>query len=416
MHIPFSTHTLANGLRVIHHPQPGSGKVVVNTLYRVGAKHEDPRRTGFAHLFEHLMFEGSRNVPHFDIHVERAGGESNAFTTNDITNYYLSMPANQLETALWLESDRMLELDFRQDKLDVQKSVVCEEFKQRYFNQPYGDAYLRLRPAMYTTHPYRWMTIGERLSHIEDATLEDVKDFFFRFYAPDNATLVVAGDVDRDEALALVEKWYGGIPARAATKPPLPAEPRQTEARRITASGPNLPHTQVYKAYHVPARAADDYLPTDLWAEALAGGKGSKLYQRLVVKDRVAAAIGAFSWSLHDTGKLSINAQLAEGVAPETYEAAFAAAMADMAPNGPLALTEEELARMKTKHIAVETIDRATLLNRAQNLAQYDCIASPEWAATELDRFQAIAPPKAEAFRTEYLRETNSTTLWYMPE
>jgi predicted Zn-dependent peptidase len=415
MHIPFSTHTLPNGLRVIHHPHPGSGKVVVNTLYRVGAKHEDPTRTGFAHLFEHLMFEGSRNVEHFDVHVERAGGESNAFTTNDITNYYLSMPANQLETALWLESDRMLELDFRQDKLDVQKAVVCEEFKQRYLNQPYGDAYLRLRPAMFTTHPYRWMTIGERLEHIEEATLDEVKDFFFRFYAPDNATLVIAGDVGRDEALALVEKWYADIPARAAAKPAAPAEPRQTAARYVEASAPGLPHVQVYKAYHIPARAAADYLPADLWTEALAGGKGSKLYQRLVVKDRVAAAVGAFSWGLHDTGKLSINAQLAQGVSPEDYEAALAAALADIAPGGALALTDEEIARLKTKHIALETVDRATLLNRAQNLAQYDCIASPEWVSTELERFQALSPATLEAFRTEYLRPSNCTTLCYRP-
>jgi zinc protease len=413
MHLHFDRYTLPNGLRVIHHHAPDAGKVVVNVLYRVGAKHEDERRTGFAHLFEHLMFEGSTNVQHYDQHVERAGGESNAYTTNDITNYYISLPANQLETALWLESDRMLELDFREDKLAVQRNVVCEEFKQRYLNQPYGDAYLHLRPLMFTAHPYRWMTIGQRLEHIEHATLDDVRDFFFRFYAPDNATLVIAGGVSLHDARPLVEKWFGNIPNRNVQKPVPVIEPLQTEARTATLTAKNIPHTQVYKAWHIPARNAPNYLPVELWSEVLTGGKSSRLYQKLVVEQQVASSIGAFSWSLHDTGQFSLNAQLASGRTVADYEQALNEALTEIATTAPV--TESELTRLKTKYESADFFEKVSLMNRAQALAMYDCIAEPEWINTEPERLRGVSLADMEAFRAMYLRSENCSTLKYLP-
>lgn len=406
----FETFTLANGLRCIVHPDPTVSKVAVNILYRVGAKHEQPHRTGFAHLFEHLMFEGSKHIPRYDEPVERAGGTNNAFTTNDLTNYYLVLPAHALETAFWLESDRMLELAFSEERLAVQKSVVIEEFKQRYLNQPYGDAYLHLRPLMFTTHPYRWMTIGEKIEHIETATLAEVQAFFYQYYAPDNATLVVAGGVAADDVKRLAEKWFGPIPARTVQKPPLPAEPPQTAARRTEVSGP-VPHTMVYKAWHIPARAAADYLPAELWAEILTGGRAGRLYTRLVKETEVASSVGAFSWQLHDTGQFSLNARLAPGRTVDEYERILAEALAELTETTP-----DELQRQQTKLAAEESLERTAVSGRALSLALYDSFADPSWVNTEPGRLQALTLADLHAFRERYFVPTNCSTLVYGPE
>lgn len=409
-HLSFDTYYLDNGLKVIIHRMPGIGKVVADIVYRVGAKHENPERTGFAHLFEHLMFEGSKHIPHYDVHVEKAGGNNNAFTTNDITNYYLQLPANQLETALWLESDRMLELDFNQKSLDVQKSVVIEEFKQRYLNQPYGRAYLELRPLMFEQHPYRWMTIGKEVEHIEQATLEEVKDFFFHFYAPNNATLILAGDIRSEDAMPLVEKWFGSIPRRELGKRPLPEEPPQNQIKHKDLYATDIPLTQVYKAWHIPARAADDYPPAEIWSELMTGGKNAWFYQKLVVEKKVAAGIGAFSWGLHDTGKFSLNAQLVKGVSPQEYEEALQEAFHELEQVGTA-----ELERQKNKLSAVETLEKLTAINRAQALAIYDTLGDPNLFNTELERYLALTPQDLHHFRESYFRPSNCTTLNYLP-
>jgi len=406
----FSTYTLSNGLRVHHHHAPGTAKVVVNVLYHVGAKHEDPSRTGFAHLFEHLMFGGSAHIPDYDLHVEKAGGSNNAFTTNDITNYYIELPAPQLETGLWLESDRMLQLAFSQKSLDVQKSVVIEEFKQRYLNQPYGDAYLKLRPVMFTQHPYRWMTIGEKLEHIEAATLQDVETFFYAHYAPNNATLVIAGDVEEAPARELVEKWFGGIPRREIAPYTPHPEPVQTAARYLEATSPGLPQTQVYKAYHIPGRADATYHSAEFWSEVLTGGRNALLYRRLVEEKQVATSIGAFSWQLFDTGKFSLNAQLANGVRVEAYEAALAEALAELQ-----AVPEAELTRQKTKLMSREVFERTEVNNRAQGLAFFDAIGDANRLNTELAELQALSHDEFLAFATRYFTPQNCTTLVYAP-
>src|SRR6195952_1642323 len=232
--IKFEKFVLPNGLKVLVHEDKSTPMAVVNVLYDVGARDENPDKTGFAHLFEHLMFGGSINKPTYDEPLQVAGGENNAYTTNDLTNYYIQLPAENLETAFWLESDRMVSLAFNEKSLDVQRKVVCEEFKEHYINKPYGDVWFKMRELAYTTHPYRWQTIGKELSHIENATITDVKKFFSRHYCPANAILVVAGNTTTEQVKELAEKWFGNIPAGEKYNRALPAEPKQTAPRKET--------------------------------------------------------------------------------------------------------------------------------------------------------------------------------------
>ncbi|MBL7707470.1 MAG: insulinase family protein, partial [Chitinophagaceae bacterium] len=279
--IQFEKFTLANGLRVIVHQDLSTPMAVMNILYDVGARDEDPERTGFAHLFEHLMFGGSVNIPDYDEPLQMAGGENNAYTTNDLTNYYIQLPAENLETAFWLESDRMLSLAFGEKSLETQRKVVCEEFKEHYLTKPYGDVWHKMRELAYKKHPYRWMTIGKELSHIENAKLDDVKNFFFKHYRPVNAIMVVAGNVTTERVKELAEKWFGDIPAGEKYKRNLPQEAPQSEERKITIKA-NVPLDALYKTWHIYPRLDRRYYVTDLLADILSGGGSSRLYQSLV--------------------------------------------------------------------------------------------------------------------------------------
>src|SRR5690606_23601865 len=282
--IDYQRFTLDNGLRVLVHEDHTTAMACVNILYDVGARDESPDKTGFAHLFEHLMFGGSVHIPNYDTPLQEVGGENNAFTSNDITNYYITLPAANLETAFWLESDRMLSLAFSEHSLEVQRNVVSEEFKQRYLNQPYGDVWLRLRPLAYKEHPYRWATIGKELCHIEEATMKDVKAFFFKHYVPGNAVMAVTGDVEFHQVKTLVEKWFGDIPARPKPKRNLPKEPKQTAPRREEVQA-DVPVDSIYIAFHGPGRTQADYPVMDLISDMLARGSSSRLY-RALVKDQ----------------------------------------------------------------------------------------------------------------------------------
>ncbi|GAB4421586.1 MAG: pitrilysin family protein [Bacteroidia bacterium] len=409
MHIRYETFTLANGLKVIVHEDRAIPKAVVNILYRVGSRDEEESLTGFAHLFEHLMFEGSRHIPNYDTPLQRVGGENNAFTSCDITNYYLSLPSNQLETAFWLESDRMLELGFSQEKLDIQKSVVIEEFKQRYLNQPYGDAHLRLRALHYQVHPYKWPTIGKEIAHIENARLEDVQDFFYGFYAPNNATLVVAGDVGVAQVQTLAEKWFGDIPHRTLKKHPIPAEPPQTEARYETVYG-DVPYPAVYKMFHIPAHTERAYYIADLLTDLLSNGKSSILYQRLTKDLQVSPNVSAFSWGMHDPGVISIDATLAAGKSVETYEAALREALDSLQD-----LDEAALERIKSKLESTFVMQKINLLNRAMGLAISDALGDPDLVNTTTDIYQSITLDEVRAAAARYLAPENSSTLYYLP-
>jgi predicted Zn-dependent peptidase len=254
--ILFEKFTLDNGLRVLVHEDKSTPMAVVNVLYDVGARDEDPAKTGFAHLFEHLMFGGSVHIPVYDEPLQVAGGENNAYTTNDLTNYYCQLPAENIETAFWLESDRMISLAFSKKSLEVQRKVVCEEFKEHYINKPYGDVWHKLRELVYTRHPYRWMTIGKELKHIEDATLEDVKAFFNKHYNPSNAILVVAGNVELANVKLLTEKWFGPIPAGKKYERNLPVEPPQNAPRFLEVKA-DVPLDALYKCWHIYPRTDD---------------------------------------------------------------------------------------------------------------------------------------------------------------
>ncbi|MCK6650208.1 MAG: insulinase family protein, partial [Bacteroidia bacterium] len=320
--IDFERFELPNGLKVIVHQDNSTPLACINILYNVGARDEDPEQTGFAHLFEHLMFGGSVNVPNYDEPLQRVGGENNAFTTNDITNYYLTLPAENLETGFWLESDRMLSLAFSEKSLEVQRNVVIEEFKQRYLNQPYGDVWLLLRPMAYKVHPYRWDTIGKEISHIENAKIQDVKNFFQRFYCPNNAIMVVVGNVELDEVKVLAEKYFAPIPKGPDNKRNLPVEPAQQEARSLTVER-DVPVDAIYKAYHMCSRYDKEYYAVDLISDVLSRGNSSRLYNVLVKDKQLFSDIHAYVMGDFDKGLFVISGKLVAGVDMKTAEAAI---------------------------------------------------------------------------------------------
>lgn len=410
MNIEYNTFTLDNGLRVLVHHDASLPQAVVNVLYRVGSKDEDPERTGFAHLFEHLMFRGSANIPKYDTHVQRVGGQNNAFTHFDITNYYISLPANQIETAFWLESDRMLGLDFTEENLKAEKSVVIEEYKQRYLSQPYGDAYIRMLPVHFKKHSYQWAVIGKEIAHIEEATMQDVKDFFFGFYAPNNASLTVTGDVTVDQVKALAEKWFGPIPSRPLKKRPLPQEPVQQEHRTLEVRA-KVPFAAVYNMFHIPPHKERNYYIADILTDILTSGRNAKLTQRLVRERQVATQINAFSWAMHDPGVLSIDGFVAQGTSPEEYQAALREEL-DALQN----LTQDELRRVQRKLAASFTLQQTKLQNKTFALAFSDALGNPDLANTTPEIYQSISLEEVKEGAATFLAEANSTTLFYLPE
>ena len=311
--VNFDRFVLGNGLKVLVHRDPSTPMAVVNVLYDVGARDEKEAQTGFAHLFEHLMFGGSVHIPDYDEPLQLAGGENNAYTTNDLTNYYCQIPAENLETAFWLESDRMMSLAFSKKSLDVQRKVVCEEFKEHYINKPYGDVWHIMRDLAYKVHPYKWMTIGKELSHIENAQLADVKNFFFKHYTPANAILVVAGNVDTEQVKKLAEKWFGDIPAGEKYHRNIVQEPVQQEERRMTLNR-NVPMDAIYKTWHMASKFEDDYYTTDLLTDILGGGASSRLYQTLVKEKKLFAHINCYHFGSLDKGLFTVEGQLVKGV------------------------------------------------------------------------------------------------------
>ncbi|MBC7447815.1 MAG: insulinase family protein [Hymenobacteraceae bacterium] len=402
--------TLANGLRVIVHEDPTSALAVVNVLYDVGAKDEAEGRTGFAHLFEHLMFSGSVNIPSYDEPLQGVGGENNAFTSQDLTNYYLSLPAANIETGFWLESDRMLSLAFSEQGLDVQRKVVVEEFKQHYLNEPYGDVWLRLYPAAYTTHPYRWATIGQEVSHIETASMADVRAFFHKHYAPQNAILVVAGGVIYDEAVRLAEKWFGPIPGGEPYRRTLPAEPRQTEARHLEITA-DVPAAALYKVWHMPGRAdLTDYYPADLLSDVLGRGKSSRLYQALVQERQLFTGLSASVSGTIDSGLLVVSGKVREGISIEEADAAVAEVIATLRADG---VTDEELLKVRNQAESTLVFGEVELLNRAINLATAKLLGDADLVNSEADRIRAVTVADVNAAARDVLRPDNCTTLYY---
>jgi predicted Zn-dependent peptidase len=405
--IKYNTFTLKNGLKVIHHLDKTTPMVVVNTIYNVGARDEDPNKTGFAHLFEHLMFGGSKHIENFDAPLQLAGGECNAFTNNDITNYYDTLPAQNLETALWLESDRMLELAFTPKSLDVQRQVVIEEFKQRYLNQPYGDVWLKLRPLIYKHHPYQWPTIGKKIEHIEEAQMEDVKSFFFKHYGPQNATLVIGGNVGYDEVKALVEKWYSDIPTREKYIRNIKPEPPQTEERRLTIDR-EVPNNALYMAFRMGSRLTPQHYIGDLLSDVLSGGKSSRLYLSLVKKKPLFSNISAFVSSGWEDGLFIISGHLLPGVNFETAEQAIWQVINELIEES---ISNDELTKVKNKFETAKAFQEQSLLNRVMNIAMYNQMGQLENINNERKNYDQISVGNLIDFAKKTFIKTNTSIL-----
>lgn len=407
--IHFEKFQIANGLRVLVHEDHSTPMAVVNVLYDVGARDEDPAKTGFAHLFEHLMFGGSINVPIYDEPLQLAGGENNAFTTNDLTNYYCQLPAENLETAFWLESDRMLSLAFSKKSLDVQRKVVCEEFKEHYINKPYGDVWHKMRELSYTVHPYRWMTIGAELSHIENATLNDVKAFFTKHYNPSNAILVVAGNVTVAEVKRLTEKWFAPIPAGEKYIRKLPAEPKQSAARNKIVHA-NVPLDALYKCWHIYPRTDMRYYTADLITEILSGGGSSRLFQSLVKEKQLFSNIECYHLGSTDAGLLTIEGKLVKGVSMEAAETAINEELLKLQQSG---ISQRELDKVKNKTESMIAFEDMTITNRAASLAMYELLGDADLINKELDRYRTVTAEQIQAECAIIFDENNCNTLYY---
>lgn len=410
--VQFEKFTLENGLRVIIHEDKSTPMAVVNIMYDVGARDEDPQKTGFAHLFEHLMFGGSVNIEDFETPLNLAGGENNAYTSNDVTNYYIQLPADNLETALWLESDRMLSLAFSEKSLDVQRKVVCEEFKEHYINKPYGDVWFRLREMAYTQHPYRWMTIGKELSHVENAKLQDVENFFHKHYNPANAILVIAGNIRAGEVKGLVEKWFGDIPSGKKYTRNIPPEPPQQSPRRMEVVA-NVPLDAFYKCWHMDGRLDHGYYVADLITEVLGGGSSSRLFQRLVKERQLFSNIECYQQGTIDRGLLTIEGKLVKGVSLEAAEKAVEEEL-DMLRAKPV--SDKELTKVKNKTESAIAFEDMSVLTRANNLAFYELLGDAALFNSDRERYFAVTADDMQHYSRKIFDENNSSTLYYRSE
>jgi len=404
----FQEGKLGNGLTVITHHDPNTPLVVVNLLYKVGSRNEDPEKTGFAHLFEHLMFGGSRHVPDFDKALHRVGAENNAFTNTDITNYYIVLDAANIETALWVESDRMQFLNLDQKSLDTQKNVVVEEFKQRYLNQPYGDVMLKLRPLAYTVHPYRWPTIGMKTEHIQLVTLDDVQNFHETYYGPDNAVLCLCGNIDHEKAMDLAVKWFGDIPRIHKPKREIPTEPTQSAARQLNVEA-DVPMDALYKAYHMPARGGKAYLKADLASDLLGRGKSSRLYQRLVKEQQLFNNIDAYVTGSRDPGLMMISGKVKPDIRIEDAGRAVTEVVESLMEN----ISENEFEKVINQYESTHLFAETELMHKAQSLAYFNALGDTSLIYREIEMVREIR--KDEILLTSWgiLNADNCSTMYY---
>ncbi|MCF8257550.1 MAG: insulinase family protein [Flavobacteriales bacterium] len=407
--IQFDRFTLDNGLRVIVHTDTSTPLVCLNVMYDVGSRDENPDRTGFAHLFEHLMFGGSINIPNYDGPLQDAGGTNNAFTSTDITNYYISVPMQNVETAFWLESDRMLNLAFTEKSLEVQRNVVIEEFRQRYLNQPYGDAWLLLRPLAFKQHHYLWPTIGKEERHIAEATMDDVKAFFSKHYVPTNAVLVLTGNISTERAEELARKWFAPIVKGDAPVRSLPKEPLQTEARRLEVERP-VPMDAIYISFHCSGKSEADFPAWDLMSDILAKGNSSRLYQRLVKEKGIFNSLGAFVTGEKDPGLFSVAGYISQGVPIEMAEQALWDEL-ELLRTTPV--TTEELKKAVHQVEAHIEFSQMSILNRAIQLAYYELLGDAELSNSEIETYRNVTPQDILGIAKANLLRERSSTLVY---
>jgi zinc protease len=407
--IKYDRFCLDNGLRVLVHEDKSTPLVAMNILYDVGSRDEDPGMTGLAHLFEHLMFGGSVNIPEYDMPLQMVGGENNAFTNNDITNYYLTVPSANIETGFWLESDRMLELDFSQKNLDTQKNVVIEEFNQRYLNQPYGDAILKLRPLAYKVHPYRWPTIGMDISHIENTDIEQIKKFFFSHYAPENAILALTGNISYDLAFRLTQKWFGPIEKREVKSRKLPVEPVQNEERILTIEK-DVPSTALYKVWHIGPRDNMDFHTLDLITDLLAGGESGRLYTKLVREKKLFSEINAYLTSDIDPGLIIVQGKLMKDIDIQHAEEAVNEVIKNLQNRNGI---KDEMEKVKNKFESSTVFSYTNILNKAVNLSFYELLGNPELINQEVDAYRKVSQEMVIEATMRYFVPSNCSTLYY---
>lgn len=407
--IDVNRYILNNGLRVLHHQDCTTQMVAVNILYDVGSRDEDPHRTGMAHLFEHLMFEGSLHIPDFDTPLQEAGGENNAWTSNDITNYYDVVPCQNVETVFWLESDRMLSLSFSPKGLETQRQVVMEEFKQRNLNQPYGDIPLLIRPLAYREHPYRWATIGKELGHIESTTMEEVKNFYFKHYAPNNAILSVAGNISFDETVRLAKKWFGPIERRDIVRRNLPQEPPQTAPRFLEVER-EVPADMVVKAYHMCSRMDEEYHPCDMLSDILANGRSARLYQELVMGRKLFSEVNAYITGDRDAGLFFVTGKPNPGVSLQEADEALRGEMQRLSQEE---IGEYEVQKIIHKFESNDLFSNINYLSKATNLAYHEWLDRAENINTEVEKYRAVTPAMLRKTASKTFVEKNCSTLYY---
>ena len=407
--IPYTKKILPNGLTVVVNRDRASKLAAVNILYKVGARNEDPRRTGFAHLFEHLMFRGTREIPNFDLPVQMASGDNNAFTNNDYTDFYITLPKDNIETALWLESDRMEGLDITPAKFEAEKKVVIEEFRQRYLNQPYGDQTMLLRALAYKIHPYRWATIGLTTDHIAGATLEEVEAFYRAHYRPSNAVLSISADIEEERMLELAEKWFAPLADHPADAAAIPQEPAQTEARREEVER-DVPASTVTVAYHMGGRTEGDFYTADLVSDLLAGGDSGRLYTHLVKERRLLSSVNAYVTGDVDPGLFVFTGQLLPGVTPEEAEAAFREEIETLQTASAAA---REIEKVKNKFEANTLFGELNVMNKAMNLGFYEMLGDLALINREVGLYRAVGDDDIRSFSSRTFRPENSSTLIY---
>lgn len=408
--IHFERTKLANGLTVIVHQDKTTPMVAVDVCYNVGSRDEHPDRTGFAHLFEHLMFGGSKHIPSYDEPLQKAGGDNNAYTSNDLTNYYLTVPKNNIETGFWLESDRMLELAFSKTSLDVQRNVVIEEFKQRQLNQPYGDVWPLLRQLAYKVHPYQWPTIGREISHIEKATMAQVKDFFFAHYAPDNAVLVVTGDVEFDQVVKLADRWFGPIPNRDVKPRNIPQEPAQTEIREQTVIR-EVPNDTIYMAYHMADRLDPMYYATDLVSDVLSNGNSSRMYMNLVQKEKLFTELDAYLSGDYEPGLFVVSGKPSDGISLETARKAIERELDRMKQDR---VPDYELEKVKNKVEANIVYGEMNYLTKAMNLATNEILDDASLINSQVESYRAVTSEQIQEVSQHIFRPENCSLLNYI--
>ncbi|MBP9055105.1 MAG: insulinase family protein [Saprospiraceae bacterium] len=410
--IAFERIVLGNGLTVIIHEDFSTPMVAVNVVYNVGSKHEDPNHTGFAHLFEHLMFGGSKHIPDFDTPIQDAGGENNAFTNTDLTNFYEVLPAQNVETALWLESDRMLQLRFSKKSLNTQKKVVIEEFKETCLNEPYGDMWHHLSALCYTRHPYQWPTIGKHLDHIADATIDQVAVFFEQYYKPENAVVVLAGNITISKGFELVQKWFGDIPKGNFKKNALEVEPVQSTPRQKVLTQ-NVPHEAIYQGYHMGTRLSDSYYACDLLSDVLANGRSSRFYQKLYKEQQLFSTIDAFISGTTDPGLFIIEGKTMPSISIDQAKDAIRTEL-NILQNDKI--PDRELTKLKNAVESSLTFSEVSALNKAISLAYFEVLGDANLINEEAKRYQEITADDLRDTAQNVFKPENCSEVIYFQQ